>query len=540
MKPEIVLKLNPVGITTGQVYSVRDEWIKEYEKWISWSPANEDLGAILIDRVNRAAKLVINRYIKNPAGYDETDAACLEEDKTLDGDFPLGNAYDAEFATPYFTIERLVQIQFGETYNVHTGHYVEPAYDVLVRKGIIAELEQEWAEAEYCYGGVGFYSESVMSRQHDCRLKKIAEGERAYAEAQHYMETGEWSAVFAPLQRAVDMDNADAMTDMGLARLYGTFGICLDYDEGLTLLRDAARTNARACMELVELHDMGIPDIEGEEAQELCQKAAKLGDKKAIVRLEDGFDLRPMTEVLEEQAEKGNVDALWWLHYSYTKQKCQEEAQLWYDKALEAGQVDALLTEADKYLHKNSDSYNKELAGQYLRRAADQGNIRAIIGLSELELDEGDESFWQVAIKKNEPDFSVEPALLERHKRQFAWFKLAAEAEDAESMNSIAVAYHFGYPVERDDQEAFRWAETAADAKNYAAMYQTAYFLENGFGCNKDISRAVQLYEASAEQGGIISSMLRLYEIYKDGLADIPADKEKSSRYLWLSGFGRD
>ena len=231
---------------------------------------------------------------------------------------------------------------------------------------------------------------------------------------------------------------------------------------------------------------------------------------------------------------KGNISAAWMLYEYLKNQEKQEKAEVWFSKALEAGYPEALFAEAKKHL-----GANRELAAQYLRRAAEKGHVRSIIGLSELELAEGDENFWQVAMKKNEPDFAVTPEQTERHLRQFAWFKLAAEAGDGDSMNTLAVAYHFGYPVERDDKEAFRLAVAAAEEKNYPAMYQAAYFLENGFGCERDLDRAVEYYTASAEQG-IMSSMLRLYEIYKDGLEHIPADKEKSTRYLFMSGIGRD
>lgn len=145
-------------------------------------------------------------------------------------------------------------------------------------------------------------------------MEKKAAGEAAYAKAQEYMESGEWSKVYRWLQKAAEMENSEATADMGLALIYGTFGAPRDYGEGLRLLRKSAMCgNARACMELVELYDNGAADVEGEEAERLCKKAAEAGDKRAAARLEDGFDTRPLAEILEEQAGKGNVDALRYL-----------------------------------------------------------------------------------------------------------------------------------------------------------------------------------------------------------------------------------
>ena len=546
MKPQIVLRIDPVGKTAEQIYAVRNQWICEYQKYMVENPEKEELGALLIDRVTRAAEMLIGRYVGVPIeeqnkkesdsdfDYDDYNPEYKEENASLDGDFPLGNAYDADFATPYFTIENLVRIQFGETHSVPTGHYVEPAVDVLVRKGFIYELQKEWKQAEACYRGGGM-SKSVQRREFECRRKKEVEGENAYGAAQHYMESGEWSKVYSVLQKAVDMDNAEAMVDMGLALIYGTFGISRDYEEGLELLRKAVMYgNARACMEIVELHDNGAADIEGEEAERLCKKAAEAGDKKAIIRLKDGFDTRSLTEILKEQVEKGNVDAIWWLYNSAVKQQKHDEAQIWYDKALEAGQVDALFTEAKR--HKST---NCEVADRFLRRAADKGYVPAIIELGALELLSGDESFWKEALKRNEPDFAVSSELYERHKRQFAWFLLAAEGGSTEAKTRVAIAYHYGYPCEKNDETAFLWASRAADTGDAYAMYQVGYFYENALGCDKEMDTAVLFYTGAAE-AGIFEAMIRLVEIYGTGKDGIEKDTEKANRYRFMSGIGRD
>ncbi len=549
MKPQTVLKIDPIGKTQKDIYDVRDVWIKEYQKYVKENPVHYELGEILIDRVKRAAEMLVLRYVGKDIKHEDVMKAdeefhCddyrleyKEEDASLEGSFPLGNAYDADFAVNYFTVEQLVKIQFGETYTVPTGHYVEPAYDVLVRKGFICELEREWADAERYYRGGGM-SKSVFRRETDCKRKKNAEGELCYGMAQRHMESGEWSKVYGPLSKAVRMENTDAMTDMGLARIYGTFGIRTDYDEGLELLRAAAReNNARACMEIVELYDNGSSDIEGEEAARLCKKAAELGDARAAVRLEDGFDTRPLLEILSEQASKGNSDAMWWLYNSALKINNSDEARHWYEKALEAGQNDALICEAKKYLDKESASYNRELAERYLRRAVEKGSVKAILELSALELKDGDESFWITAMKKEREDISVDSELFSRHKKQFAWTKLASEAEDTASIYRIAIAYRFGYPVEEDHSEAFRLAEMASSDKDPSAMFLAGGLLEKGMGVERDIDRAISYYEASAEKG-IVPAMLRLYEIYSSGLEHIQADKEKAERYLWMTGIG--
>ena len=65
------------------------------------------------------------------------------------------------------------------------------------------------------------------------------------------------------------------------------------------------------------------------------------------------------------------------------------------------------------------------------------------------------------------------------------------------------------------------------------------YLYENGFGTDRDIDAALLLYTEAAEQG-VRSAMIRLYEIYTEGLLHIQPDGKKAAHYLWLSGEGRD
>lgn len=265
-------------------------------------------------------------------------------------------------------------------------------------------------------------------------------------------------------------------------------------------------------------------------------------EPKAKMRLKDGFDLRPIREILQEQIAKGNIDALWQMAQHCKKENDSAGAIEWFNKAIEAGQIDALLSAASVYLDKNSGFHDEGLARQYLRRAVDQGSIPAIIALGDLELTDTDIPFWQQATQLRDlefPDKKPKRKIREQHKKQMAWYCLAAEAGDTDAMNALSMAYHLGYPGKRDDEQAFLWASRGADAGDGSAMYQTAYLYENGFGAERDIDAALLLYTEAAEQG-VRSAMVRLYEIYTKGLGTIQPNGKKAAHYLWLSGEGRD
>lgn len=544
MKPETVL-----GLKNGEDSKEKlQEWLKEYAAVAMEFPSAENLAKRLSKRAEKACTLILERNKPEPFSshddmyYMEIAKTRDDEDASLDGDFPLGNEADANFASCYFSVSELVCIQCGLHHLIAAGSFNGYNFDVLVRKGFLAELYEDWPEAARCYEGVPT-SKSVQEREYECRRKTADEGKRCYEKAQEHMESGKWSEVFAPLNRAADMGNTDAMVDLALARVYGQYGCAKDLQEALTLLRTAAKKdNARACFSLCNLHDSGVCEVEAAEARKMCEKAAGLGDEKAKARLMDGFDLRPVREILLEQIDKGNIDALWQIAQLCKKENDETGAAEWFNKAIEAGQLDALLSAAAVYLDRSGGFYNEELARQYFRRAADSGSVRAIIALADLELADTDIPFWQQAAQLRDleyPDKRPKRKIREQHKKQMAWYRLAAEAGDTNAMNALSMAYHLGYPENRDDAQAFLWASRAADLGDGSAMYQTAYFYENGLGTDRDIDAAFLLYIEASEQG-VRSAMVRLYEIYTKGLGHIRPDGKKAAHYLWLSGEGRD
>ena len=49
--------------------------------------------------------------------------------------------------------------------------------------------------------------------------------------------------------------------------------------------------------------------------------------------------------------------------------------------------------------------------------------------------------------------------------------------------------------------EAIRWYKTAAEQKSPRAQHNLAWCYENGKGVAKDLAKALELYQAAAEQG---------------------------------------
>ena len=110
MKPNIALKMeySPLeNYTRAQVEAVRDSWIAEYKKIAEENPAKAELCRTLTERICLAADLF--------SGVEQYDS--------LNGDFPLGNEDDMEFASYFFSVRELALIQTGLSHTIKCGYF---------------------------------------------------------------------------------------------------------------------------------------------------------------------------------------------------------------------------------------------------------------------------------------------------------------------------------------------------------------------------------------------------------------------------------
>ena len=356
MTPEVFLKLHPED-------SVRETcalWQAEYRKCAEEFPEAKEIAARLGALAAKAGSLAEERRIpprptdsRDDAYYTENEKIRDDEDASLDGDFPLGNERDAAFANSFFSVAELAKIRCGLSRLIDAGDFNGYNFDVLVRRGILAELDGDFALAARCYGGVST-SAAVQEREYEC-------------------------------------------------------------------LRRAETSTARS-------------------------KPCESG--------EGGNSQNETAESRTPQDE--NTD----LPFHITA---------------------ALLRSRENPIKKPK-----------------RKTVRA-------------------------------------HRAQMEEYRLRAEAGDTASMGALAMAYHLGYPVKRDDAQAFLWASRAADEGDAEAMYQTAYFFENGFGTPRDTDAALLLYTESAE-AGVRAAAIRLYEIYTSGIPGVAPDGKKASHFLFMSG----
>ena len=177
MKPETVLAFQ----NGNDSKTVLDQWIEEYDRIAEDHTDCKNICATLKRRAEFACALYMERAEYVPAAccdetwYEEFAKSRDREDASLDGDFSLGNETDAAFANDYFTVPELARIQCGLHRMIVLGDFNGYNFDELVRRGFLAELDGDFAEAARCYGGVST-SKSVQEREYDCRLKAAADG----------------------------------------------------------------------------------------------------------------------------------------------------------------------------------------------------------------------------------------------------------------------------------------------------------------------------------------------------------------------------
>ena len=187
-----------------------------------------------------------------------------------------------------------------------------------------------------------------------------------------------------------------------------------------------------------------------------------------------------------------------------------------------------------EYAMQQKKNGNVDEAKFYFEKAGDNGYAEGYIELAKLAIPEGGEPYYNFS----KLDVTLLP--LGYHKAEFEYYKKAAELGNTRAMVYVGIAYKQGYPVNRNCDMAFNcFAKATELGDEYLAPYYLAECYENGSGVETDENAAVMYYTMSAECGNI-PSMLALSRIYKEGLGSIEKDEQKSAKYLFMSGVGRD
>ena len=95
--------------------------------------------------------------------------------------------------------------------------------------------------------------------------------------------------------------------------------------------------------------------------------------------------------------------------------------------------------------------------------------------------------------------------------KAFTWFKKSAEEGCVESYDYLAMCYEHGIGVKMNSSKAVEWYNKAVENDDEESMYRLAFLYEMGNGVPKDDKKAFDLYKKSAERGSAIAQLSLAY-----------------------------
>ena len=151
---------------------------------------------------------------------------------------------------------------------------------------------------------------------------------------------------------------------------------------------------------------------------------------------------------------------------------------------------------------------------------AKAGNIKAQVKLGEMY---ADVMLWEHSNIRDNYAESVK------------WYKLAAEAGDAEAQFCLGLMYYDGRGVEQDYAEAAKWYRLAAEAGIAGAQCRLGVMYD--FGKEDDVpqnrTEALKWYCLAAE-AGMEAAQFNLGDMYANGVAGVvPHDNRLA--YMWYN-----
>lgn len=186
------------------------------------------------------------------------------------------------------------------------------------------------------------------------------------------------------------------------------------------------------------------------------------------------------------------------------------QAMLYFEKAAELGNVDALYDLGKLYLRKDFEGYDMAKAAEYLEEAAKQGHSYAQYLLGKLLLrGEGIPQNLEAAIQ---------------------WLEKSAEQDNKYAQYLLGKILLCSDGVEAAPKRAVELLERSIEQGNLYAAYFLGKACLSGEAIPQDIDRAIQLLTDAAERG-MDSAMYSLAKLYLDD-EFVPMDKEKAIYWL--------
>lgn len=204
--------------------------------------------------------------------------------------------------------------------------------------------------------------------------------------------------------------------------------------------------------------------------------------------------------------------------YEYWYSGDYKNALKWYNKAVEAGNADAMLSIGQMYQNGEGVKRDDRQALTWFTMAANKGNIPALRKIAFLYYNGGNnvpinyplalEWFKKSADQGNNSARYALGLFYEHgigtpinYPEAMEWYKKAAQKGSTEAMNSIALLYENGKGVPVNYQLAIDWYKRAIEDDETTAMYNLGAMYARGLGVPIDQAAAYQLFNRAAALG---------------------------------------
>ncbi len=322
-----------------------------------------------------------------------------------------------------------------------------------------------------------------------------------------------------------------------------------DFDPAFKIFSELADNgNSRAMYYLGEYytHGIGSTHIDNEKASEWREKGAETGDILAklniAVSLPEDSELKKdilnnLFPSVLEMAENGNARAQSELaglyEHGWGIQQDLEKARIWYEKAIEKGDIIATHNLGRLYFKgSNEIKENRDKAYNLILTSSEKGFPGAWFNLGSFYKDgfnvkpDQQEAFkWFLkaaeqghAIAQNYVAFYSKDGVGTKQNKikAFEWYKKSAEQGLHAAQYGLANAYFYGEGIAKDKSEAFKWYMKSARQDFHLAQYRVGECYYNGDGVEEDKTLAFNWYKQAAEHNNL-KAMIRIGECYLRG-----------------------
>jgi TPR repeat protein len=136
------------------------------------------------------------------------------------------------------------------------------------------------------------------------------------------------------------------------------------------------------------------------------------------------------------------------------------------------------------------------------------------------------------------PPVITPPPAAPDYQQRLAKYRKAADAGDANAMNSLGLMYENGQGVPRDYRQAMAWYRKAADGGSSDAALQLGFFYGTGRGVPLDYQQAMVWYRKAADAGNVVA-MRNIGILYWDGTG-VPMDHGRAVYWCRKAAAGGD